>query len=118
MLSRLQIVLGSHKMLLWTALTAFVLTLPSLWTGLVCDDYELRSVVLQQNNIPGAPSSVCDAYSFVSGNTEIIRKARKTRLYPWWMPDESQFFLEVPGLSDPLGRLCSFCRIPRVDASS
>jgi len=86
-----------------------------VWTGLVCDDYGIRAVVLQQNNIPGVPSSVCDAYNFVSGNTEIIRKARETGLYPWWMPDEFQlsfwrplaclthwidfvFFAESPGL--------------------
>ena len=90
MLSRIQTILGSRRMLLWASLAAFLLTLPSLFTGLSCDDYALRTVMLQQKNIPGVPASVCDAYAFVENDADIIRKGRETGLYPWWMPDEFQ----------------------------
>lgn len=90
MYSRIQAIFGSRYILFWVVLSAFVLTLPSLWTGLSCDDYTIRSVLLGQRDYPGLPVSVFDAYNFVNGNPEVIAEARETGYYPWWTPDEFQ----------------------------
>jgi len=90
MFSRIRTVFGHRYILSGIIFSALILTLPSLWNGICCDDYFIRGTVLQQENIPGTPASAWDAFAFVKVDPEIIRRGRETGLYPWWMPDEFQ----------------------------
>ncbi len=63
---------------------AIVLTLPSLWTGLVVDDYVHRAMLLR---LPGFASNPLDLFSFVRDGAPRAGDLGRLAL-PWWSADD------------------------------
>ena len=63
---------------------AIVVTIPSLWTGLVADDYVHRAIFL---GLPGFTTEPLGMFSFVSGGPDRVADLRRIAL-PWWSADD------------------------------
>jgi len=99
--SRVQRWFGSPRIILWAILAACVLTLPSLFSGMLGDDYFIRAAVLQNTGIPGVPRSPFNAFTFTSGDPGDVRQGIETGLYPWWTHPRRKmaFFRPLPALT-------------------
>lgn len=74
-----------HKRLpvILTALVA-VLTVPSLWTGWIADDYLLRIKLLGASSLPEISGSVMNLFTFADGDPERNAQLMDRGLWPWW----------------------------------
>jgi hypothetical protein len=99
--SGVQRLFGSPRIIFWAMLAACVLTLPSLFTGMVGDDYFIRAAVLQNTGIPGVPRSPINAFTFTSGDPGDLKQGIETGLYPWWTHPQRKmaFFRPLPALT-------------------
>lgn len=83
-MQRLVNLLTSRRFPFWLLTAAFVLVLPSLWTGWVLDDYIHRlafsdSVFAERFGI--SPSTL---FTFLDGDPERTRALRDLGVVPWW----------------------------------
>ena len=76
--------LGHRRLPLFVAAIAVVLCLPSLWLGLQNDDHVLRLVLSDPPLDPEWTRSPFNAFSFVDGEEELIRRAVEEGRIPWW----------------------------------
>ena len=74
---------------------------PSLWLGLQNDDHILRAVLSDPPLDPEWTRTPIDAFSFVNGDEELIRKAVEESRIPWWTHPRLQlaFLRPITGLS-------------------
>jgi hypothetical protein len=82
-------------------LAAVVLALPSLFSGMVGDDYFIRAAVLQNTGIPGVTRSPLNAFTFTSGDPGDVAKGIEAGLFPWWTHPlrKMSFFRPLPALT-------------------
>ena len=82
-------------------LAAVVLTLPSLFSGMLGDDYFIRAAVLQNTGIPCVPRTPVNAFTFSSGDPGDVKQGIETGLYPWWTHPRRKmaFFRPLPALT-------------------
>ena len=92
LLRRIKIWLGRQRVIVWTVLLAFVLTLPSLFCGLAGDDYFNRAVALQNADIRCVPRSPFDAFAFMFSREDaaFIKQGINAGIYPWWTHPQLQ----------------------------
>jgi hypothetical protein len=69
----------------WIAgLIALVLTLPSLTTGFMADDFVQRAVMLQPDGLEGSfGSTIHDLFTFANGDPERMEQLIDRGMYPW-----------------------------------
>lgn len=67
---------------------AMVLTLPSLWAGLLVDDCFIRVVVRQPENFPVKLPHPLDTYSLLGNDPEMISQSIAFGTLPWWYNPE------------------------------
>ena len=98
---RMQRWFGSPRIVFWAMLAACVLTLPSLFSGMLGDDYFIRAAVLQNTGIPCVPRSPVNAFTFTSGDPGDLKQGIETGLYPWWTHPRRKmaFFRPLPALT-------------------
>lgn len=74
---------------------AILLTLPSLWTGFILDDYLHRAVLLR---LPGFDIDPLQMFSFVNGDPD---RAGEPRLFalPWWAAEDLKLSFWRPAAS-------------------
>ncbi|MCX5900981.1 MAG: hypothetical protein NTX06_09655 [Proteobacteria bacterium] len=103
LLRLIKIWLGRQRVIVWTVLLAFVLTLPSLFCGLAGDDYFNRAVALQNADIRCVPRSPFDAFAFMFSREDaaFIKQGINAGLYPWWTHPQLQiaFFRPLSSLT-------------------
>jgi hypothetical protein len=103
LLRLIKIWLGRQRVIVWTVLLAFVLTLPSLFCGLAGDDYFNRAVALQNTDIRCVPRSPFDAFAFMFSreNPALIKQGINAGIYPWWTHPQLQiaFFRPLSSLT-------------------
>ena len=99
--SRLPHWFGRPRIILWAMLAAVVLTLPSLFSGMLGDDYFIRAAVLQNTGIPCVPRTPVNAFTFSSGDPGDVKQGIETGLYPWWTHPRRKmsFFRPLPALT-------------------
>ena len=99
--SRVQRWFGSPRIILWAMLAAVVLMLPSLFNGMLGDDYFIRAAVLQNTGIPCVPRTPVNAFTFSSGDPGDVKQGIETGLYPWWTHPRRKmsFFRPLPALT-------------------
>jgi hypothetical protein len=92
LLRLIKIWLGRQRVIVWTVLLAFVLTLPSLFCGLAGDDYFNRAVALQNTDISCVPRSPFDAFAFMFSREDpaLIKQGINAGIYPWWTHPQLQ----------------------------
>lgn len=74
-------------------LVTFLFCLPSLWAGMMGDDY-MHYAVLNAKNLPiGKPDdlSLFGLFSFINGDPERNRQAMDLGVIPWWTYEELKF---------------------------
>ncbi len=103
LLRLIKIWLGRQRVIVWTVLLAFVLTLPSLFCGLAGDDYFNRAVALQNTDISCVPRSPFDAFAFMFSREDpaLIKQGINAGIYPWWTHPQLQiaFFRPLSSLT-------------------
>jgi hypothetical protein len=90
-IGRLKPWLELRRMPLQVALLAGVLALPSLWTGLACDDHQFRMV---QQGFPGLPEfsqHSLDIFTFANGDPERNAALMERGYLPWFAAPELRF---------------------------
>jgi len=79
----------SHRGLpLFVAAVAVVLCISSLWLGLQNDDHVLRLVLSDPPLDPEWTRSPFNAFAFMDGDEELIRRAVEEARIPWWTHPE------------------------------
>jgi hypothetical protein len=81
---RIRPVLDWHGAPILVTLVALLLCAPSLWLGLQNDDYILKVVLSDPPLDPEWSRSPFEAFSFVDGDEELIRRALEFARIPWW----------------------------------
>jgi hypothetical protein len=78
-----------------------LLTLPSLWVGLVVDDHVHRNLPLGSSVVPDRMNPLFDLFAFADGDPERMRELMDVGLWPWWTWPEirAAFFRPVTGLT-------------------
>jgi hypothetical protein len=94
-------ILSHHRLPLLVAAVAVLLCAPSLWLGLQNDDHILRAVLSDPPLDPEWTRTPIDAFSFVNGDEELIRKALEESRLPWWTHPRLHlaFFRPITGLT-------------------
>jgi hypothetical protein len=77
-------ILGHRRVPLIVTLLAVFLCLPSLWLGLQNDDHYLRLVLTDATGDPDWTRSPVEAFSFVNGDEELMRRVIESGRLPWW----------------------------------
>jgi hypothetical protein len=100
-LMQIQIWLGRQHAIAWAMLAAVVLMLPSLFSGMLGDDYFIRAAVLQNTGIPCVPRTPVNAFTFSSGDPIDVKQGIEVGLYPWWTHPRRKmsFFRPLPALT-------------------
>ena len=66
------------------AILALLLTLPSLWTGLIADDYYHRIRLLGWSKFPELSRSPLELFTFADGDPERTGRLMDIGVWPWW----------------------------------
>jgi hypothetical protein len=77
-------ILSHRRLPLFVAALAVLLCISSLWLGLQNDDHVLRLVLSDPPLDPEWTRSPFNAFSFVDGEEELIRRAVEEGRIPWW----------------------------------
>lgn len=78
----------------WLILLGVGLTGPSLFTGLVADDWLHQLLLREQPGIPGLTPRTVDLFRFASGDALSARQLMNHGVFPWWAdPDLVLAFL-------------------------
>jgi hypothetical protein len=119
-LTQLQIWLGRKHAIAWAVLVAVVLMLPSLFTGMLGDDYFIRAAILQNTGIPCVPRTSVNAFTFSSGNPDDVKQGIETGLYPWWTHPQRKmsFFRPLAALTHWLDFKLFSCSVPMMHVHS
>jgi hypothetical protein len=83
------------------AVIAFLLCLPSAWSGVYLDDHFHRAVITGASGIPGLPTTLDRLFGFVSGAAESNRAAIQQGHLPWWTSESLRisFFRPLAALT-------------------
>ncbi len=85
---RLRALLLHRRLPLVLAALAILLTLPSLWGGLVADDYHHRLRLIGEREVFGEIGSRLDLFNFAGSNPEQTRHLMDIGFWPWWTAPE------------------------------
>ncbi|MHC4623653.1 MAG: hypothetical protein ACYS4W_07090 [Planctomycetota bacterium] len=77
-------VLSSRYMPVWAGLLGILLTLPSLGTGLLLDDYHHKLLMMDSESVVRVLESPVDMFRFFDGDTERMAELVDYGLCPWW----------------------------------
>jgi len=77
-------VLGSHGLPLAVTATAVLLTLPSVWLGLIADDHVLEATLRNPPFQEVASRSPVDVFALVSGRSDGVNALVQSGGLPWW----------------------------------
>lgn len=83
MKAKLRALLEHPRMPLFAALTAIVLLLPVLATGLMMDDHAHKMLVLEQR-YPGGPRGTWDLFRFLDDDPQALKAVVEKGMWPWW----------------------------------
>src|SRR3954469_25513624 len=68
----------------WLVLLGVALASPSLFTGLVADDYLHQILLRDQPGIPGLSPKILDLFQFAHGDPASARQLMNHGVFPWW----------------------------------
>jgi hypothetical protein len=86
--ARIQGLLGRGDVPLLVTGLAVVLCAPALWLGLQNDDYYLRLVLSDPPLVAEWSRSPLNAFTFVDGDPQFIRRSVESGQLPWWTHPE------------------------------
>lgn len=86
-MERLKYWLSSDWAPLKLAILGVILAAPSLWVGLVLDDFAHRAAFLGTSQVSGFMVNPWLMFTFTDGNPEHTQAARETGFFPWWTSD-------------------------------
>jgi hypothetical protein len=81
-------VLISQRLPIYAAIVAIILTLPSLNTGLMGDDYHHKLLMQGSDSTAKLLNSPLDMFRFMDGDPERTKKIMDYGLFPWWTHEE------------------------------
>jgi len=89
------------------ALLAMLLAIPSLWTGLVLDDFYMKAVVRGGTPLGETSKPLLHLYTYLDGNPLRTEKLVDKGLMPWWTQKNAilNFFRPIPALTHGLDYL-------------
>jgi hypothetical protein len=101
LLARLRAALADRRFPVLLAVAAVLLSLPSVGTGFVLDDYVLRAVALGRGPEVGVPGSRFDLFTFFSDAPGERLRGMDTGWAPWWSGADLRlhFFRPLSSLS-------------------
>jgi hypothetical protein len=68
----------------WLVLLGVALASPSLFTGLVADDYLHQLLLREKPGIPGLSATTLDLFHFANGDPATARSLMNHGVFPWW----------------------------------
>jgi hypothetical protein len=85
----------------WLMLLGVVLASPSLFTGLVADDFLHQLLLRDQPGIPGLSPKTLDLFHFANGDPVAARQLMNHGVFPWWTDSRLvlAFFRPLSGLT-------------------
>jgi len=94
-------ILGHRRLPLFVAAVGVLLCISSLWLGLQNDDHILRLVLSDPPLDPEWTRSPVNAFAFVNGDDEFIRRGIENGRIPWWTHPKLKlaFFRPVTSLT-------------------
>lgn len=76
--------LGHRRFPIALVIVAVVLVLPSLWTGLVADDYSHRIRLLGSSGFPALSGSPLKLFTSADDSSQLTRRLMEIGCWPWW----------------------------------
>jgi hypothetical protein len=95
-MKKVRIWLSHPKLPLFLVLLAVGLTFPSLWNGLILDDYYHRLILLGDTRFSPSSASPLNLFCFYDGDPEENRRLMATGMFAWFYSEKLRFFFFRP----------------------
>jgi hypothetical protein len=95
-MKKIRIWLSHPKLPFFLVLLALGLTLPSLWNGLVFDDYYHRIILLGDTRFSPSSPSPLNLFCFYDSDPEENRRLMDTGMFAWFYSEKLRFFFFRP----------------------